>query len=156
MSLVLELGIDDLDTFFAYTLIRVYDCLIFHHGHFNEMSRLDKKRYRNLANQELGIMLWAYGIFMVRFPHNADFQQAYGDCVRSLVELGGIRAWTKNRLINAIPVEERPDQQNPFDGPLPPSGYQYAWWRVPEASDVSVSPTLIYTAWLAWLNSSTE
>jgi hypothetical protein len=62
MALVLDLNMDDLDTFFAYTLLRVYDCLIFHHGYFDEMSRLDKKRYRCLANQEfVSVFTGAFG-----------------------------------------------------------------------------------------------
>jgi hypothetical protein len=101
-------------------------------------------------------MLWAYGLFMVRFPNNAKFEQAFSKPVQKLLELGSVRAWTKAKLRDAIPEEERPDQQNPFDGPLPPSGYEHAWWRTPESSDISVSPALIYTAWLAWRDSDTD
>ncbi|KAH6891977.1 hypothetical protein BKA70DRAFT_1233765 [Coprinopsis sp. MPI-PUGE-AT-0042] len=140
MSVLLDLDSMNLETVLAYSILRALDCLACHWAYFTEMDRADKKLYRELANQELGIAVWFHGLVFTRHAEGSQSRQYYSE----------IRSWMKSCILEAIPEEERPPPGTPFKGPLPLSGHPFAWWRDPEDRDVSSTPSLVYDAWQVW------
>ncbi|KAH6896065.1 hypothetical protein BKA70DRAFT_1438757 [Coprinopsis sp. MPI-PUGE-AT-0042] len=149
MSDIIGLDIKDFHRLLLITALRVADCLICLAFFLPEMSAKEKATYKELYHQELGVVLWLYGLYTAQNPEPTAEAQELAIIMKALTSLAAKRSWSSQAIRGALHFIE-PDALLLATSPYPKVLHSLMWWRQPAKGYNPSSPALAFSSWRIW------